>query len=616
MDYCNIYGEVTTPSTENMAYEQTNSKISNLEEKMRSDIAETYQNINESVREIDSRVVSEISTIDSRINTIIAHNNDTEGNSELIDIRTGADGTVYASAGSAVRKQYDQLKTVAEQFIAINSLDCYHRTIENKTIGNVGGSYRLIDSETDKIVLVQIADLFNNGDIAMAGTTNTSVSILLFLDENMTVLGFSNKTYITKSYFETLQYANSCVYATFAYLTDTIPDLSVVSSSDYNNHLNDSLIETGNNLIKDGGYSHGYFSNSNLNWNADYRSTNIFEIPAGQSVSFNAPVTQGRYLVLMNENLAFSSRASVAPNQQSQCIYTNQGDTKLYAYITSKIETYPSQTPDIAVVGTYSVNELNVMSDHKLNSHIKENLVPYDLTFSLVSQNMAKTGYYGKTFSGLGDSLTATGSGGIYLNLIKNALKLEKYKNCGNGGTRVSGNYETAFWQDSRVEQLDINSTVITIMGGTNDAPFITVSDSDFTFDNCDTNNFVGAYNVLLSKIFYKFLKRTSGYYPTVDYSNLTQVDTVDENFRVILITPPQRFDTLEKNLAVSTTGEYVKRIGRMWGIPVIDAYGEMQMNDMTYTEGREDKIHFDSNFHKKLAEIIIGKLRELNPIQ
>ena len=59
----------------------------------------------------------------------------------------------------------------------------HHRPIEvgdelpndDKTIGNVGGSYRLIDSETDKIVLVQIADLFNNGDIAMAGTTNTSV---------------------------------------------------------------------------------------------------------------------------------------------------------------------------------------------------------------------------------------------------------------------------------------------------------------------------------------------------------------------------------------------------------------------------------------------------------
>lgn len=41
----------------------------------------------------------------SRIDNIIAHNNDTEGNSELVDIRTGTDGTVYASAGTAVREQ-------------------------------------------------------------------------------------------------------------------------------------------------------------------------------------------------------------------------------------------------------------------------------------------------------------------------------------------------------------------------------------------------------------------------------------------------------------------------------------------------------------------------------
>ena len=45
----------------------------------------------------------------ARIDNIIAHNNDTEGNSELVDIRTGTDGTVYASAGAAVRKQLEKV---------------------------------------------------------------------------------------------------------------------------------------------------------------------------------------------------------------------------------------------------------------------------------------------------------------------------------------------------------------------------------------------------------------------------------------------------------------------------------------------------------------------------
>jgi hypothetical protein len=45
------------------------------------------------------------SELSSRVDNIIAHNNDTEGNTELLDIRTGFDGTVYDNAGQAVREQ-------------------------------------------------------------------------------------------------------------------------------------------------------------------------------------------------------------------------------------------------------------------------------------------------------------------------------------------------------------------------------------------------------------------------------------------------------------------------------------------------------------------------------
>lgn len=44
-----------------------------------------------------------------RIDTIVANNNSTSENSELIDIRVGSDGKTYATAGTAVREQIKKI---------------------------------------------------------------------------------------------------------------------------------------------------------------------------------------------------------------------------------------------------------------------------------------------------------------------------------------------------------------------------------------------------------------------------------------------------------------------------------------------------------------------------
>lgn len=60
----------------------------------------------------------------SRIDTIVANNNSTSGNSELVDIRVGADGKTYNSAGEAVRTQIKNISTgqegVAKSVPALN----------------------------------------------------------------------------------------------------------------------------------------------------------------------------------------------------------------------------------------------------------------------------------------------------------------------------------------------------------------------------------------------------------------------------------------------------------------------------------------------------------------
>lgn len=57
-----------------------------------------------------SEVTAGAAALNSRIDNIVAHNNDTDGNTELLDIRTGADGTVYTSAGGSVRAQVQKIQ--------------------------------------------------------------------------------------------------------------------------------------------------------------------------------------------------------------------------------------------------------------------------------------------------------------------------------------------------------------------------------------------------------------------------------------------------------------------------------------------------------------------------
>ncbi len=70
----------------------------------------TQQNFDRTVANLTETVESNKTATDSQIANIIAHNNDTEGNTELIDVRTGSDGTVYESAGMAVRKQVSAIE--------------------------------------------------------------------------------------------------------------------------------------------------------------------------------------------------------------------------------------------------------------------------------------------------------------------------------------------------------------------------------------------------------------------------------------------------------------------------------------------------------------------------
>lgn len=238
----------------------------------------------------------------------------------------------------------------------------------------------------------------------------------------------------------------------------------------------------------------------------------------------------------------------------------------------------------------------------------------------------------GEKWTALGDSLTATGSGGYYLTYVTNRLDLAKYKNCGIGGTTISGAENTnAMYQSIRIETLDIDSNCVTVMGGSNDFWQEYYKDhpnsnltgwGDCTRDNHDVTTFCGAYNVLISKVLYKFCK-VPAYYSDVDYTGITQVSTAIDNFRLILLTPPQVFyveggsasATLLQN-GITAAHDNVKQIAKLWGLPCVDTW-EMGMNDINkplfFANYLTDATHFNAFGHERLASLLIDKALQIS---
>lgn len=306
----------------------------------------------------------------------------------------------------------------------------------------------------------------------------------------------------------------------------------------------------------------------------------------------------GRYVVDLPKTIDFSNANKYIVFQKGNT-YCDSAD--MYIYDVSNISEKIIENIDFTTCA---------------NPVVYKSLIIPQKTFknSLIAENIL----YGKDASFLGDSLTANGSGSQYIGYVKDGLGLSNTHNCGIGGTGVYGISSESFWTDKRVNSLSLQSDCLFIMGGTNDAPYTTVQDSDFTIENHDTNNFVGAYNVLISKVLYKYLKLSSGYYSDIDYSGVTQVEEAKPYFRIILITPPKRFDSLSNLQKVENFADYVIRIAKMWGIPVCDVNHQMNMNIINKEnywthQTNPDWVHFDSNGHRELADIVIGKVKSLN---
>lgn len=90
------------------------------------------------VNENNSAITAAISELNARISTIIADGTPTEGNTELLDIRNGWNGTVYPTAGDAVRDQTENAYNEAE--LVKDSIDLNFENLLNENNIYINGA--------------------------------------------------------------------------------------------------------------------------------------------------------------------------------------------------------------------------------------------------------------------------------------------------------------------------------------------------------------------------------------------------------------------------------------------------------------------------------------------
>ena len=217
---------------------------------------------------------------------------------------------------------------------------------------------------------------------------------------------------------------------------------------------------------------------------------------------------------------------------------------------------------------------------------------------------------FGKIINYFGDSNTANKRYQTFANRQNGVIN--SYTS-GVGGSNVAGGLADAFWQDARINTLHDDADIIYIMGGTNDSANGR-NIGDVTLANHTTTTFIGAYNVVISKIYYKFLNDTTGYYSDdgVDYSGVTRA-TNKKQIMIVLGTPPFTSDsTYTNNGKMQEIIEAVKQVGNMWGLPVVNVWGEANLNAINYPDYYSDTVHVNVKGGQRIGNIIGKRINEV----
>lgn len=485
-----IYGEEVRgaiwQSLQAMNDELTSADVTQIP-KNKQDIAGLKTDV-ETVKTDMTQAKSDVATLKTDVTNLKA------SDTELTDIRVGADGTVYESAGTAVREQVGNLKSAIEQ-----SFEIYPSVKMITTPGYINAADNTIVSSENFGITTPIA--VKKGQIVKLTATGyrTSIGMIATCNSDNTsritkVRSIDNDKHVYVYTVEEDGYITCSVKTLYGaeYKLSIIIDYN--SLFDSVSCLNDILqvVSAGTaEIVVDKSINGSFvFKDGTIKQSSNMFISQPIVLYAGQTLTFNA---RG-----YNTSVAMISKYDADSNSYEPLVISVDSTDRSYAYVASETIVvrcsaawYSSgqETPYGAIITTPNTDSMRIEELESKVSVVSSKIVQYPQLFDNILC--------------IGDSLTVGYDGSGDTPLVKNYPHFMEKLTDANIAIKAHGGWTAKQIWDSEIspatDLVDYDCAIIFL--GTNGGLTDTVSTDcnlDYT-QNADTNT--GCYGKIIGKI-------------------------------------------------------------------------------------------------------------------